>query len=345
MNPGPPSRPAAGTSLPNGLAAVPAVPGDLAAAPLREFAIIERLQRLAPPAPGIPVGIGDDCAVLDAAGRAAAAAPVQLLATVDLIAEGTHFTIPPATARQIGHKALAVNLSDIAAMAGRPWAAFTAVALPRRLGADWAAELLDGINAAAMDAGVVIAGGDTNIWDGPLVVSITLLGLTTGRGPVLRRGARPGDWLFVTGPLGGSLASGRHLQVRPRVELAQRLHTAVELHAMLDLSDGLSRDLPHLTTEQGLGAVVRAAAIPIHTDVPGDLPPRDRLRHALDDGEDFELLFAVSPDDGRRLERLDHGSERLVRIGEVDGESTSCRLEFADGRSEPLQPRGYEHSF
>lgn len=307
---------------------------------LNEFGLIERLRSLQAPAAGVPVGIGDDCAVLQPPGSALAT-----LVTVDLIAEGAHFTIPPATPREIGRKALAVNLSDIAAMAGRPESAFVAVALPRRLGEAAALELFDGIEALAREFGVAIAGGDTNIWDGPLVVSITLFGSPTGGGPVLRRGAQPGDVLFVTGPLGGSLASGRHLRFQPRVAEAQRLHAAFDLHALIDLSDGLSRDLPHISIEQGVGAVVDAAGIPIHPDVPAQLPPAERLRHALDDGEDFELLFAVAPETARRILEAPPPGLTLMRIGEIVADPARCELRYSDGRYEPLVCRGYEHRF
>lgn len=306
---------------------------------LNEFGLIERLRSRFAAGGEVAVGIGDDAAVLRPTCSEAAT-----LVTVDLIAEGTHFTLPPATPRQVGRKALAVNLSDIAAMAGRPGAAFVAVALPRQRGAEFALELFEGVAELAAEFDVAVAGGDTNIWDGPLVVSLTLLGTPTGRGPVLRRGARPGDWLMVTGPLGGSL-SGRHLTFTPRVQAAQELHQAVELHALIDLSDGLSRDLPHITTEQGLGAVVEAAHVPIHPDVPAELSAERRLRHALDDGEDFELLLAVSPEEGRRLLEAPLPGATVVRIGEVTAEAGRCRLRFPDGREVPLTVGGYEHRF
>lgn len=306
---------------------------------LNEFGFIERLRSRFAAQGRVEVGIGDDAAVL----RSSSVDHVTLV-TVDLIAEGTHFTLPPATPRQVGRKALAVNLSDIAAMAGRPETAFVAVALPRRRGADCALELFEGIAELAAEFDVVVAGGDTNIWDGPLVISLTLLGTATGRGPVLRRGARPGDWLLVTGPLGGSL-SGRHLAFTPRIHAAQQLHQTVELHALIDLSDGLSRDLTHITTEQGLGAIVEAEHVPIHPDVPVDLPFETRLRHALDDGEDFELLLAVSPEDGQRLQDAPPPGVTTIRIGEVTAAPGQCLLRSADGQEEPLTAGGYEHRF
>jgi thiamine-monophosphate kinase len=306
---------------------------------LNEFGLIEHLRSRFAAQGRVELGIGDDAALLRLASPGAA-----VLVTVDLVAEGTHFLMPPATPRQVGRKALAVNLSDIAAMAGRPETAFVAVALPRPRGSEFALELFEGMAELAAEFDVAVAGGDTNIWDGPLVISITLLGTATGRGPVLRRGARPGDWLMVTGPLGGSL-SGRHLAFTPRIHAAQQIHQTVELHALIDLSDGLSRDLPHLTTEQGLGATVEARHVPIHPDVPVHLPFETRLRHALDDGEDFELLLAVSPEDGQRLLDAPPPGVTIVRIGEVTAAPARCLLRSPDGREEPLTAGGYEHRF
>ncbi|MFV0446558.1 MAG: thiamine-phosphate kinase [Planctomycetaceae bacterium] len=304
-----------------------------------EFELIVEWQRASRPHAAVELGIGDDTAILNPLGTDG-----RTLVTVDLIAEGTHFAMPPATPADVGRKALGVNLSDIAAMAGRPEAAFVAVLLPRRLGADCARELVLGMRPLADEYGVAIAGGDTNVWDGPLVVSVTLLGSCGCAGAVRRSGAQSGDWLFVTGALGGSLF-GRHLHVQPRIREALELSEAVDLHAMLDLSDGLSRDLPHLTIEQGLGAILLAERIPIHADVPATQSADQRLTHALNDGEDFELLFAVSPEDGQRLLERNVVDLPLSHIGEVTTGPAVCQLQQLDGRLVPLPAAGYEHQF
>lgn len=306
---------------------------------MQEFALIEHFRRASAAHAAVELGIGDDAAVLRATSPDA-----RTLVTVDLLAEGTHFLIPPATPREIGHKLLGVNLSDIAAMAGRPEAAFVALLLPRSRGAEFALEMMAGVQALADRHGVAIAGGDTNTWDGPLVASLTLTGSPGAAGPVRRSGAQPGDWLLVSGPLGGSL-SGRHLRVQPRVAEAQRLVDTVAVHAMIDLSDGLSRDLRHITVEQGLGGVVDGAAVPVHPDVEASLPAEQRLAHALHDGEDFELLLAVSPDDGERLLRQPPPGLSLTRIGECTAAGEPCRLRGLDGRLSELSPQGYEHGF
>src|SRR5262249_31388106 len=155
-----------------------------------------------------------------------------------------------AGARRVGRKAMAANLSDIAAMAGRPVAAFAAVALPRTGSSQLAEDLYQGLREVADAFETPIAGGDTNSWKGPLVISVTVLGEAVGRGPVLRSGAKPGDWLLVTGPLGGSLR-GKHLNFTPRVREALQLHSLVELHAMIDISDGLAADVGHICEESG----------------------------------------------------------------------------------------------
>jgi thiamine-monophosphate kinase len=184
-----------------------------------------------------------------------------------------------------------------------------------------------------------VVGGDTNTWDGPLVISVTLLGEETGRGPVTRRGARQGDWLMVTGTLGGSIR-GKHLDFRPRVREAQRLHELVELHAMIDISDGLAADLGHLCDESGCGAALRAAAIPISAEAQRLNDGTPPLHHALGDGEDFELLFAVAPADGERL--LTEQPLGAVRVAHV-GECVASGLWIEDTQRRPLERLGYVH--
>lgn len=259
-----------------------------------------------------------------------------------MLLEGAHFTLPPHTPQQVGRKALAVNLSDIAAMAGIPRAAFISIAFPRNRGPDVSRDLYTGLLDTAAEFGVVIAGGDTNSWDGPLVISVMLLGEATERGPVVRSGAKPGDWVFVTGELGGSLSSGKHLTFQPRLQEALRLNEAVLLHAMIDLSDGLSSDLWHILDESHVGAEIEADAVPVSEVARGLDDGRSPLEHALADGEDFELLFTVSPEDGQRL--LDNlpVETPLSRIGLIVPERR-CELVDSKGHRTPLEPVGWQH--
>jgi thiamine-monophosphate kinase len=261
-----------------------------------------------------------------------------------MLMDGRHFLLDQDGPEAIGYKALAVNLSDIAAMAGVPVAAFVAVALPPGRAVEVAKGLLDGMLPLAQRYAVALAGGDTNAWEGPLVVAITMLGQTTPAGPVLRSGARVGDAIFVTGPLGGSLL-GRHVRPRPRIEEAQALQRTGSLRAMIDISDGLTADLNHILEESGgLGATIAADAVPIHADA-FTLAARDGLaplEHALHDGEDFELCAVIDRDAAERLAANPPPGVTLSRIGVIEAQP-GLRLRTADGRVIPIEPRGFDH--
>jgi thiamine-monophosphate kinase len=192
---------------------------------------------------------------------------------------------------------------------------------------------------------VDLIGGDTNAWNGPLVISVTVLGEATSRGPVRRSGAEPGDAIFVTGALGGSLHAGRHLSPEPRVAEALALHERAPLHAMIDISDGLASDLSHILTESGgLGAVLDESAIPIHPDAQ-DMSRFDRMaaiEHALGDGEDFELCVVVSPDDAARMLSEPPPGTTLFPIGQITA-APGLALRAPDGTLRPISPRGFDH--
>jgi len=305
------------------------------AAPSGEFAYIDWLRRQTPADPRVLIGPGDDAAALRLTPGAAC------LLTTDMLAEGSCFRLAEAGPRAVGRKAMAVNLSDIAAMAGRPIAALVSVALPRRGGRQLAEDLYLGLRDVADRFDTAIAGGDTNSWDGPLVISVTLLGEATGRGPVRRDGARAGDWLLVTGPLGGSIL-GRHLGFTPRVNEALALHHAADIHAMIDVSDGLAADLNHLCRESRCGAVLRAEAIPVTPEARAINDGRSPLDHALADGEDFELVMALAPADAQRLlaEQPVPGIT-VYHIGECAADGLWLDEQ---GKRRPLEPRGYAHA-
>jgi thiamine-monophosphate kinase len=212
--------------------------------------------------------------------------------------------------------------------------------LPRAGGRAIAEELYHGLREMADGFDTVLVGGDTNSWDGPLSISVTLLGEASERGPVRRNGAKPGDWLLVTGPLGGSIR-GKHLTFTPRVREALHLHALAPLHAMIDISDGLAADVYHICRESGCGAVLRAETIPITADARALADNRTPLEHALGDGEDFELVLAVAPEHAcRLLSSQPVAGITLFHIGECvpDGlwlEKTGVRA--------PLEPQGYIH--
>src|SRR5262245_176917 len=300
-----------------------------------EFDYIHWLRRQTPGDSRVRLGPGDDTAVL------ALTPGAPCLVTTDMLLEGSCFRLAEAGPRRVGRKAMAVNLSDIAAMAGRPVAAVVSVGLPRQGGRALAEELYRGLREVADAFATALAGGDTNSWDGPLVISVTVLGEATSRGPVRRSGARPGDWLLVTGPFGGSIR-GKHLDFTPRVREALRLHEAADLHAMIDVSDGLAADVHHLCEESRCGAVLRAEAIPITAAARAMNDGRSPLEHALGDGEDFELVFAVAPDEG----------SALLAAQPVPGVTLACVGECVaqglwleeGGVRRPLEPHGYVHA-
>ena len=302
--------------------------------PSGEFAFIDWLRRRTPPSARVLLGPGDDTAALHWS------APSTCLVTTDMLLEGSCFLLAEAGPRRVGRKAMAVNLSDIAAMAGVPVAAVVSVGLPRQGGRALAEELYLGLREVADAFDTAIVGGDTNSWDGPLVINVTLLGEATPRGPVMRSGAKAGDWLMTTGPFGGSIR-GHHLDFTPRVREALALHQAADLHAMIDVSDGLAADVWHLCEESRCGAVLRAEAIPLTEAARQMNDGRSPLEHGLGDGEDFELVFAVSALEGVKLIATQPvpGVE-LAHIGECVEQGLWLE---AQGQRRALPPTGYVH--
>ena len=287
---------------------------------MNEFEFINKVRST--PMPGVPVGPGDDCAVL----------PDGTLITTDVLTEGVDFYLAEAGAYAVGRKAMAVNLSDIAAMGGVPTYAVVGLVLPT--GCD-VLELQRGLTDMASEYSVAIVGGDTNAWDGGLVVSVTVLGRAIGK-PILRSGAKPGDAICVTGPLGGSLL-GRHLNPLPRLEEVRRLLDIGTIHAMIDISDGLAKDLHHICEESSVGAVLIADRIPVHTDAVrrSQLTGHTPLHHALHDGEDFELVFTTTPEIATKM--------HVPIIGSITAE-LGFRIQHPHG-TEPLLPTGWEHTW
>jgi thiamine-monophosphate kinase len=246
-------------------------------------AIRRWLGNVSPPA---PFGIGDDCAVLPPN-------PRRQLITTDPVVFGRHFD-DAVTPRAAGEMLLKRNLSDFAAMGARPTAAVIALALDPRVRTRWLEQFYRGLAAAARRFDVSIVGGDVAQGDGFLGAFLTLFGEAAGPRIVLRAGARPGDWIYVTGTLGGSRL-GHHWRFTPRLAEGKWLARRREVRAMMDVSDGLAKDLFALTPP-GAWPALTAAAIPIsraarrHARRTGRTP----LHHALSDGEDYELVLAVA---------------------------------------------------
>jgi len=285
------------------------------------------------------VGPGDDAAILRLSNGA------NLVATTDMLMDAIDFELGRHQPERIGRKALAVNLSDLAAMAAKPIAALVSLALPRHGGEALAKRLYEGILPLAAEFDCPIAGGDTNSWDGPLVISVTALGEAPPERRWLRSGARPGDAILVTGEFGGSILS-RQFESTPRVREALAFAGITTVHAAIDVSDGLSLDLSRLCEASGCGAVVDLAAIPISTDAQRLADQRadgaTALDHALSDGEDFELILAAGPLAAGILLAQRPGNVRLTKIGEFISQP-GLFSKLPDGRIDPLAPRGYEH--
>jgi len=284
----------------------------------------------------VVLGVGDDMAVVRASGG-------DVLLASDMILDGVHFDSSEHSLAAIGHKAMSCVLSDCAAMAVRPVSAVVSVALPDGWRLDDSKQLYGGLRAAAAAFDCAIVGGDTTSWSGRLAVDVTIMGERyPGIEPVRRSGARIGDALMVTGCLGGS-GLGRHLTFHPKVVEARRIceRWADRVHAMMDISDGLSLDVHRLCRASGVGAVLdeREVLDVVHDDARrlSQLDGKSPLHHALTDGEDFELLLAVdSCVESDCVEGL-----ALHRIGRIA--EGGIRVRRVNGVEEPLLAQGYEH--
>ncbi|HTL71632.1 MAG TPA: thiamine-phosphate kinase [Candidatus Eisenbacteria bacterium] len=294
-----------------------------------ESGLIESFRAMTRVKPSVRVGIGDDTAVL-------AAGKKDLLFKTDMLIEGRHFRLGQATPREIGRKAMAVNLSDIAAMGGVPTHAVVAVGLPPSLSPAFARELYRGVETTARRFGADVVGGDTNASD-RLVVSVALLGEAPRGRAVTRAGAKPGDVIFVTGWLGGTYASRKHLRFTPRLAESRFLVSGFRVNAMMDLSDGLAADLRKLTAASRVGADLSYDAIPVSPNA------RD-MRQALDEGEDFELLFTMTPREAARLTlSKKKGLAPFHPVGRITPRREGIALVRSNGKREPLRETGYEH--
>jgi len=336
-------------------------------AALGEQAFIDLVARFARPVRPRPVlGIGDDAAVLELPSG------VQLLLTTDLLTEGIHFKIGYTPGFLLGRKALAVNLSDVAAMGGVPHSCVVAVGLPRATPPVYARAVARGLADMARRSSVAIVGGDTCA-SKVAFVSVALLGFVEPKRAVRRDGARVGDAIYVTGRLGASGAGLRilrglrgaarrtgaapraraaarrrairaHLDPTPRLKAGRALGTTGLAGAMIDLSDGLWEDLPRLCRSSGVGAVILQAAVPVDRDARLLLGPEEGLRCALTGGEDYELLFTARPRLEKHITRLGRRLELpMTRIGEIVPSRLGVRVLTREGRYRPLPAGGFRH--
>jgi len=294
-----------------------------------EFGLIDQISRLikADNAQVIK-GIGDDAAVL----KIPQGDKYQLL-TTDMLAEGVHFKRSMG-AGLIGRKALACSLSDLAAMGGIPKTAVVSLAVPPRLNVDFVQDMYKGIQALAKQFHVNIVGGDMIAYK-EIIINVALLGEVEKEYCVLRSGAREGDRIFVSGALGKSLQSGKHLSFIPRIEEVQFLVKNFKPTAMLDISDGLAGDLCHITNSSKVGAQLYLELIP---RVPGAT-----MENALYDGEDFELLFTLSQKNAYRLARFNNQPFRFICIGEIVGKKNGIKLIDRRGKIKSFKTKAFTH--
>ncbi len=258
---------------------------------LRKLGEEQLLHRILPVLPlnrSVLRGAGDDCAVTQSPG-----AGKLLLLKTDCVVEGVHFE-SSAAASAVGWKAMARPLSDFAATAGLPEFALVTLIAPKETRVRWVEQAYRGLTKVARMFDVAIVGGETSRIDGPLCISVSLAGSVEERRWVSRSGGQTGDELFVTGTLGGSIRS-KHLRFLPRIVEARWLTKHFSINAMMDLSDGLGVDLPRLALASGVGFELDEAAIP--------RTPGCSIEQALADGEDYELLFAISPHSAGGLQR------------------------------------------
>lgn len=309
---------------------------------LGEFGLIERIARNVSRDPRALAGIGEDCAVLPTED------PERLLLfTTDPVLEGVHFD-SRATPYQIGWKAVARNLSDIAACGGAPRWALVSAGLRTDMKVDFVDELYRGMNAAATQFGAHIVGGDTTRVSDGFFLAVSMVGEVARKHLKLRSGARAGDSILVTGALGGSIA-GKHLEFTPRVREARWLVERYPVQAMIDISDGLVVDLHHILEQSSVGARIVAPRIPIseaarYLECDGD-QERAALDMALYDGEDFELLFTIPSEhvDGLLADWEKQFQLPLKSIGAITAESGQLILVSPFGEEEALSRRGYDH--
>lgn len=269
---------------------------------MTEFGFIEHIRaRFA----GLPdngfEGIGDDCAVLPIGGGE------SLVFTTDMLAEGVHFLRAATSARELGRKSLAVNLSDVAAMGARPVATLLSLSLPADAAGSWAEEFMEGYRELSTRFGVTLAGGDTTRSEAGVTINVTAIGRTADAHIKRRGDARPGDVVFVGGELGASgaglrdILDGRfatpaaaiHRDPQPQVDEGFWLGAHEEVHAMMDLSDGLASDIRHILDRSGVGAEIDLERIPV--------APEADLQTAACGGEDYKLLFTVDASTAERL--------------------------------------------
>ncbi len=316
---------------------------------LSEFGLIRQIQQQAGGADHLLKGIGDDCAIQRQDGSK------ELLVSTDLLIEGVHFTRSWTSMEQLGRKAVAVNVSDIAAMGGTPKSLFLGLACSKAVSDQELQEFTAGFLAEAQRYQAVLAGGDTCRSPGPLMLSVTVLGEVEKGRAICRRGAAPGEAIYVSGTLGGSALALQLLQQGKRppaelerqhhtptaqVELGQKLAEACLATAMLDISDGLLADLGHIIAASGVGAELQLSALPLSSEFRLAVEQNPQLIDlALSGGEDYQLLFTSQE---QQLDQLPEFAGLISRIGTVS-EGTEMIVWGPDRKPYECSRSGFDH--
>jgi thiamine-monophosphate kinase len=321
---------------------------------LGEFELINRIRRRVASGPGVHRGIGDDAAVLEL--------PVghHLLTSTDLLIEEVHFHRDWTDCESLGHKAVAVNLSDIAAMGGTPRYLYLGLACPGETELNDINAFLKGALDEAERHNVVLVGGDTCRSPGPWLISITIEGSAPAHRDIGRDGAKPGDLIMVSGTLGDSALAlhllhkketaetgllDRHHRPTARVELGRLLGEQCLTEAMIDLSDGLAGDLEHILQASQVDGLIEADQLPLSEAFRRYTDRHPELRNlALYGGEDYELLFTVSPKQAAKVAALSTALQLpITSIGSIHKGSGALLLRDRGGEARPILVRGYDH--
>jgi thiamine-monophosphate kinase len=293
---------------------------------LRELGEDRLLARLLPSLPihkGVIAGAGEDCAVVEKP-----RGNKLLLLKTDCVVEKIHFALKTNPV-WIGWKAMMRPLSDFAAVSGLPQFALITLIVPAQRSSDWVKRVYRGLNRAAARFDVSIVGGETSSTRGPAIISVSVSGFVERNRFVARKGGKAGDDLFVTGRLGGSLRQ-KHLRFVPRIKESRWLTQNFSVHAMIDLSDGLGADLPRLARASKVGFNIDNDSLPLNPGVDID--------NAISDGEDYELLFAISPRDRNRLQK-----EWRNKFPKLPLTHIGCLTQPLNGSTSQLLPGGYVH--
>lgn len=300
---------------------------------MREFELLNNIYRSNDQLPKhVTIPPGDDMGAL-------AMDDSQILAAVDQLIDQVHVDLKTTSLEKVGRKAVTRNLSDIAAMAAKPLGALATAAIPRDFGQVKCDILFAAMRDTAMAYGCPLMGGDVSIWDGPLHLTVTVLATPDGIEPVKRSGAQVGDVICVTGKLGKSYPTSHHLDFEPRLEIARALakYPATRPHCMIDLSDGLARDLGHLCEMSNVSAVIDASQLPCRDDA--------TWQQAVGDGEDYELLFTMGHANIGSPQSWNVLGVPITVVGKIVAMNDQPKviLKNQDGKMIDMANRGWEH--